>query len=322
MRRQTAISARLYTHLYPRGPTSHDPPNFSAYLARYLIPEIRVETARFYGSLDTIEARYPGLNYTYEPHIKRLSTFPHHARLFRAIRELGLSDGEVLDMVRWEGTLWARERFEKDEGVTVRDTTGDGIVAWTDPRVVPRALPVQKMMRKSKGKIRATTTTTQTVTRTRAVEPRVEVQEREFAAVGGVADGPLDYDEEEEDEDEESGSGEEEEDDDEREEHEDEDEVLDDESGSVGEQIESIGLDLNRRLLDAVMRRERGENVEMDPEFEAFLKEQIENGNLSRFIMGFSPGNEASTRLSSVLNAASMVSVNSPQVPTTTSSAI
>jgi len=309
MRRQTSPSQQLYAHLFPRPDTARDPPNFSAYLARYLIPEIRVETARFYGSLDTIEARYPGLNYTYEPHIKRLSTFPHHARLFRAIRDLRLSDGEVLDMVRWEGTLWARERFEKDEGVTVRDTTGDGIAEWMDPRVVPRTLPVKKMVRRAKGKIRAAATT-QMGARTAVEPPRVEIQEREVAAVG-VADGPVGYDEE--DEGEESASGEEEEDEDEREDN--EDEVLDDDSGSVGEQIESIGLDLNRRLLDAVLRRERGENVEMDPEFEAFLKEQIENGNLSRFLMGFSPAGEAPVHLASVLNAASMVSVSGPQTP-------
>ncbi|GAB7341967.1 hypothetical protein MBLNU457_g0267t1 [Dothideomycetes sp. NU457] len=302
MRRQTSTSQQLYAHLFPNPDSLRDPPNFSAYLARYLIPEIRIETARFYGSLDTIEARYPGLNYTYAPHIKRLSTFPHHARLFRAIRDLRLSDGEVLDMVRWEGTLWARERFEKDEGVVVRDTTGDGIAEWADPRVVPRRFPVKKMVRKMKGKGRAPVTQV-------GAGPRAGVQEREVVPVV-VADGPVEYDEEDEGEESESDAEEG------AEEHEEnEDEVLDDDSGSVGEQIESIGLDLNRRLLDAVLRRERGENVEMDPEFEAFLKEQIENGNLSRFIMGFAPAGEAPVHLSSVLNAASMVSVSGPQTP-------
>lgn len=214
-------------------------------------------------------------------------------------------------MVRWEGTLWARERFEKDEGVVVRDTTGDGIGDWADPRVVPRSLPVKKMVRKVKGKSRPMSAAQMGMI-TGAEDSRVEVQERAIAPVV-IADGPVEYDEEDEESWSESECDEEEGEEETEQNEENEDEVLDDDSGSVGEQIESIGLDLNRRLLDAVLRRERGENVEMDPEFEAFLKEQIENGNLSRFIMGFAPAGEAPVHLSSVLNAASMVSVSGPQ---------
>lgn len=99
-------------------------------MAKHLIPEIRIETARFYGSLDSIEARYPGLNYTFQPHIDRLSRFANHARLFKAFKQLGLTGSEILDLVRWEGTLWARERFERDEDLKVVDTTGDGIKPW------------------------------------------------------------------------------------------------------------------------------------------------------------------------------------------------
>lgn len=200
-------------------------------------------------------------------------------------------------MVRWEGTLWARERFEKDEGIRVKDTTGDGITAWVDPRVVPRKT-VPRKMKTGRGKIRAITT--MTVTRTTPAVPRVAVQEREVVAEGNVADMPLDLCEESDqynedvDEDEEMG-----------------DDAMDDDetTGSVGEQIESIGLNLNRRLIEAVMRRERGENVEMDPEFEAYLKEQIENGNLSRFIMGFSNGSATRPELPSLINMASVAAV-------------
>ncbi|KAG9626601.1 hypothetical protein KCU78_g24452, partial [Aureobasidium melanogenum] len=62
MRRQTSVASLLYAHLFPN-PGPSDPPNFQTHLARDLIPEIRIETATFYGSLDSIEARYPGLNY-------------------------------------------------------------------------------------------------------------------------------------------------------------------------------------------------------------------------------------------------------------------
>lgn len=133
MRRQAPVPALLYNFLYPR-PSSSDPPNFSGHLARFLIPEIRVETNLFFGNLDTIEARYPGLNYTYGPHIRRLCRYPHHNRLFRAFRLLGVTDTEILDLARWEGTLWARQRYEKDEGIKILDTTGDEIKPWVDPR--------------------------------------------------------------------------------------------------------------------------------------------------------------------------------------------
>ncbi|KAF1353747.1 hypothetical protein BDV97DRAFT_290899 [Delphinella strobiligena] len=134
MRRQTPVASLLYTRLFPT-PGPADPPNFQTHLARDLIPEIRIETATFYGSLDSIEARYPGLNYCHAPHRMRLGRFPHHARLFKTIDNLGITDQEVMDLARWEGTLWARQRFERDENIRVRDTTGDGIIPWVDPRL-------------------------------------------------------------------------------------------------------------------------------------------------------------------------------------------
>lgn len=48
--------------------------------------------------------------------------------------ELELTDGEILDLVRWEGSLWARERYEREQKVKVTDTTGDEIGEWVDPR--------------------------------------------------------------------------------------------------------------------------------------------------------------------------------------------
>ncbi|GAM90706.1 hypothetical protein ANO11243_087510 [Dothideomycetidae sp. 11243] len=149
MHRKIPVPTLLYNCLYPR-PASGDPANFSAHLSRFLIPEIRVETALYYGDLSTVESRYPGLDYTFGPHIRRLSRFPHHARLFRAVRALGITNTELLDLARWEGTLWARQRYEKDEGIKVLDTTGDDIPQWSDPRKT----------NKPSSKIVATTTTT------------------------------------------------------------------------------------------------------------------------------------------------------------------
>lgn len=134
MHRTTPLSTQLYTQLFPT-PTPTDPPTFTAHLTKHLIPEVRIETATFYGSLDSTEARYPGLNYTFAPHRKRLGRFEHHARLFAAFDALGWTESEVLGFCKWEGTVWARERFERDEGVVVRDTTGEEIGEW-----VPRRL--------------------------------------------------------------------------------------------------------------------------------------------------------------------------------------
>jgi len=133
MHRKLPISQLVYAQLFPN-PSPSDPATFSAHLSKNLVGEVRVETATFYGSLDTTEARYPGLNYAYGPHRKRLGRFPHHARLFEAFDTLGLTESEILGFCRWEGTLWARERYERDEGVKVQDTTGNEIGPWVDNR--------------------------------------------------------------------------------------------------------------------------------------------------------------------------------------------
>ncbi|KAK4895250.1 hypothetical protein LTR27_006593 [Elasticomyces elasticus] len=133
MRRQTPIAHALYAHLFPH-PTPNDPPSFSAHLARNLVPEVRIEVATFYGDLNSVEARYPGLNYCYPPHRMRLGRFKHHKRLFDAFDTLNLTYGEVQEFCCWEGTKWARERYEKDEGIKVEDTTGDDIKPYVDRR--------------------------------------------------------------------------------------------------------------------------------------------------------------------------------------------
>lgn len=57
----------------------------------------------------------------------RLSRFPWHRRLFRVFDELGLTEAEISSLCRWEGTKSARERYEKEEGVKVQDTTANGV---------------------------------------------------------------------------------------------------------------------------------------------------------------------------------------------------
>ncbi|KAL1590983.1 hypothetical protein WHR41_00096 [Cladosporium halotolerans] len=134
MRRQTPIAHLLYSHLFPR-PTDDDPPSFAAHLAKNLVQEVRREVNEFYGELVTIEAKYPGLDYCYGPHRMRLGRFEHHRRLFAVFDELNLTYQEIQDFCCWEGTRWARERYEKDEGVTIVDTTANEIRPYVDRKL-------------------------------------------------------------------------------------------------------------------------------------------------------------------------------------------
>lgn len=129
-----AIDQLVYETLFPK-PKPTDPPNFHALLQRQLVQEVRSETASFYGSLESREAQYPGLDYSYPPHRMRLSRFTWHRRLFRAFDALKLTPSEIAGLTKWEGTKWAKERFEKESGMIIRDTTGDCIHDWVEPQL-------------------------------------------------------------------------------------------------------------------------------------------------------------------------------------------
>jgi hypothetical protein len=227
MHRKNPISVLVYNTLFPT-PSPTDPPSFSAHLSKNLVGEVRIETANFYGSLDTIEARYPGLNYAFTPHRKRLGRFPHHRRLFSAFDALGLTGAEIQGFCRWEGTLWARERYERDEGVHVVDTTGVEIGSWVDRRQYPRSINVK-------------------------TDIEVEIED-----VGHGDTEMPDSEEDEEEEEEELSS--------------------------------SVGFSLNARLMHAAALRSPSQsqaslsqalNIPMDPEWEQYLKEASERGELN-----------------------------------------
>jgi hypothetical protein len=126
------VESLVYEYMFPK-PRQSDPQNFHALLQRYLILEVRQETHSFYGHLDTPEAKYPGLDYTNRIHRIRLSRWPWHRRLFRALDGLRLTHAEIAGLTKWEGTKWAKERFERDQGIRIRDTTADGFPNYADP---------------------------------------------------------------------------------------------------------------------------------------------------------------------------------------------
>jgi hypothetical protein len=128
------IDQLVYEAMFPK-PKSTDPQNFQGLLQRQLVPEVRLETQAFYGHLQSQEAKYPGLDYSHRPHRNRLSRYPWHRRLFRAFDNLRLTESEIAGLTKWEGTRWAKERFEKEQGCKIRDTTGDDIPDWVPPEL-------------------------------------------------------------------------------------------------------------------------------------------------------------------------------------------
>jgi DNA-binding transcriptional MerR regulator len=217
-----------------------------------LVPEVRIEVATFYGDLNSAEARYPGLNYCHPPHRMRLGRFKHHRRLFQAFDDLGLTYNEIQEFCCWEGTKWARERYERDEGVKVVDTTGDEIGPFVDRRELRR----EEMGRRG------------SITRKTDIEVVVEDRQR-------IEEG----DEDMSDADSEGG-----------EEDENEAETTADESPQEAAALEEHISELSRRRQLSINSREQEYNrrimaaweqgLALTPELENYLKEQSERGTL------------------------------------------
>ncbi|KAI1396637.1 hypothetical protein F4819DRAFT_500082 [Hypoxylon fuscum] len=131
------VDQLVYECMFPK-PRTNDPQNFHTLLHRNLIPEVRQEVNLFYGHLETQEAKYPGLDYCHRVHRIRLGRYQWHRRLFRAFDALRLTDSEIANLTKWEGTKWAKERFERDSGIVIRDTAFDEIGDWVEPEDRPQ----------------------------------------------------------------------------------------------------------------------------------------------------------------------------------------
>ena len=118
--RKPSIAQLVYNASFPH-PRTTDPSSFAAHVARNLVPEVRLETDAFYGSLSLVEAQYPGLDYSFAPHRVRLGRFTWHRRLFKVFDRLQLTRQEILELCTWEGTLSARKRYEEEEELEITD---------------------------------------------------------------------------------------------------------------------------------------------------------------------------------------------------------
>lgn len=261
MRREHSIASTVYHHLFP-APTTTDPLDFATHLAKHLVAEVRIETQRFYGGLETVEARYPGLNYSHAPHRKRLGRFPHHARLFRTFDDLGLTEHEIGMLCRWEGTLWARQRYERDEGIKVLDTTCQEIGPWVDRRIRKRSRRSSPRGIKVKTDIEIEVedvgSSGDSRSQTRTPVPQAMAYVQSHSRIVEMRDTNPSQRPDVEDTD---------------------------------EEVESIGLQLNARLIAAAAAREAHglpHDIIMDPAWEQYLKEQAERGEdvPARFRLG------------------------------------
>ncbi|KAI6250622.1 hypothetical protein HI914_00291 [Erysiphe necator] len=242
--KRPAIDQLVYDYMFPK-PRSTDPPNFQGLLQRQLVPEVRLETQAFYGHLKSQEAKYPGLDYSYQPHRARLSRYPWHRRLFRAFDNLGLTKSEIAGLTKWEGTRWAKERFEREQGIIIRDTTADGISDWVEPELrAPMAASVAKVSDKHESD------------KLDKVRVNSQIQEQTPERLG------------EQEEDHEV-------------ERETEARIEDDVDEESDLEIQSVGVALNERLRAVVAQREAGNpSMVIDEDWEQWYKEALESGGI------------------------------------------
>lgn len=241
-----SVSQLVYNALFPH-PRPCDPPSFPAHIVWNLVPEVRIETSIFYGTLDYVEAQYPGLDYTHKPHRMRLSRFTWHRRLFRVFDQLRLTESEISSLCRWEGTKSARERYERETGDKVVDTTA------CDIRPASPARPPFVEVYSPDGSARVTT----------------------IAAAPDIRQHSDDSDDEQQA------------DDDSRKSYDNEagySEQYDSEEteDSSDEELESYGVELNNRLITASAARARGADVPLDNAWEQWMKEVVERRDYSR----------------------------------------
>ncbi|KAG5973710.1 hypothetical protein E4U55_000315 [Claviceps digitariae] len=253
------VEELVYEQLLPK-PKSTDPQNFQIFVQRRLLGEIRDEIKSFYGDLDTQETKYPGLDYMHPTHRIRLSRWPWHRRLFRAFNALELTPAEICGLTKWEGTKWAKEKFEKEKGIIIKDTTGEEIVDWVPPLVDTQDAPPPRIRSQIVGDGHGE--------RGQEQQPLLSNPQHIGERLADDQEGDHDSVQEEE--------AEEEKDSDDDNNNDDDDDDDDD------DEFESVGVNLNERLRDGATRREAGDtSVVLDEQWEQWLKNAIDTGELA-----------------------------------------
>ncbi|OAA63714.1 hypothetical protein SPI_03877 [Niveomyces insectorum RCEF 264] len=263
--KRPSVDRLVYSCMIPR-PKPSDPQNFNGILTRFLVFEVRQEVHSYYGHLDTQEAKYPGLDYCHPVHRIRLSRWQWHRRLFRAFDTLRLTPAEIANLTKWEGTKWAKERFEKEQAITIEDTAAEGMADF-----------------RPHGSRFASSGHHSASSETAVPGSFSEVQELDAGLWYGAAAADLRGDTQAQT----AASS-----------NHDADEAMHEDAteadGEMGEpnaeegedsddgEIQSIGLQLNERLRDRVAAHNAGDTSQpLDEEWEQWLKTALEEGNLS-----------------------------------------
>ena len=123
----------VLTFLFPNHPT-YTSSDWENYLERHLLPEIDLETRRFYGETTSAEALHPGLDYANKGHRRRLEAFYWHRQLFTVFDDLRLNSNEIKELCAWKGTLSDKNNFERIQNVHIRETTWDGVRQYRKKR--------------------------------------------------------------------------------------------------------------------------------------------------------------------------------------------
>ena len=133
--RKYPVSTQVFKELYPFGPTKpDDPKSWTQHVRDNLFQEARIETFTYYGQERGWEVKFPGLDYTYGPHIRRLYRFPYHRQLFHVIDKLALTNWEIYELCNWECTLWHKDKYLRDHPNVkhMGDTTGTDVPTWDE----------------------------------------------------------------------------------------------------------------------------------------------------------------------------------------------
>lgn len=117
------------------GRSEANPTEWRHLVHRSIVPEVKQEIIRFYGSNDELESQYPGLDYTSRNHRLRLSSWPFHCKLFQAFDALRLTDDEIYTLCKWHGTKRARDEYERRHAIQIADTTLDEIQPYSRPAI-------------------------------------------------------------------------------------------------------------------------------------------------------------------------------------------
>ena len=229
--RKPRIEELVMSRLFPQK-KDIDPSDWQNYIRRSLVQEVRKENVCYYGISNCLESRYPGLDYADPAHRLRLNRFPCHRKLFRVFDELRLTDYEIQRLCKWEGTRSARETYEANKRVKIKDTTWNGIYDSRDRT--------------------ATITVASACTEETLETETGEISNNDVESEDGNEE-TRDFDEGDEPPEEES-----------------EDELQ-----------QSVGVDLNQRLLAATEARARGEEATIDADWEQWLKEAAERSNFA-----------------------------------------